>query len=116
MRTSLRIALALVTLAPLSLAACGGGGGPTGYGDNTPPPTQPSPPPPGTGNMVTVRNNQFDPAATTVNVGTTVTWTWSSCTDDGYGNSNCVGHSVTFDGGGPTSGVRTSGTYSREFS
>src|SRR3712207_5179239 len=95
MRAHLRSALALVTLVPLALAACSGGGGPTGYIDNGPPPTQP--PPGSTSNTITVANNSFDPVATTVNVGTTVTWVWDSCTDDGYGNSNCVNHSVTFD-------------------
>jgi plastocyanin len=114
MRTGRRFALALAALAPLSLAACGGGSGPTGYSNNNPPPTQP-PPQGSTSSTITVENNRFDPAATTVNVGTTVTWTWDSCTDDPYGGSTCVEHTVTFDGGA-TSGPRSSGTWSRQFS
>jgi plastocyanin len=111
MRTGLRIALALVTLAPLSLAGCGGGG-PTAYSGPNPPPT---PPPPGsTTNTVTVKNTRFEPAATTVNPGATVTWAWDSCSDDGYGNSTCLEHSVTFDGAS-SSGAKSSGTWSRQF-
>ncbi len=115
MRTGLRLALALAALAPLTLAACGGGGGPTGYnnGNNNPPPTPP-PPQGSTSTTVGVENNRFDPASTTVNAGTTVTWAWDSCTDDGYGGSSCIDHSVTFDGG-PSSGARSSGTWSRQF-
>lgn len=112
MRTPPRIVLTLIMLAPLPLAACGGGGGPTGTGNQNPPPGQQ--PPGSTSNTVTVRNNRFDPAATTVNVGTTVTWAWDSCTDDGYGGSTCADHSVSFDGG-PSSGRRSSGTYSLQF-
>ncbi len=113
MRTAFRIALALAAFAPLSFSACGGGSGPTGYGGDNSPPTQQ--PPGSTSNTIGVKNNRFDPAATTVNVGTTVTWTWDSCNDDGYGNTTCLDHSVTFDGGGPSSGLKSSGTYSRQF-
>jgi len=112
MRTGLRFALALAALAPLSLAACGGGSGPTGTSNNNPPPNQP--PAGSTSSTITVRNNRFDPAATTVNVGTTVTWAWDSCNDDGYGNSTCTTHSVTFDGAS-SSGAKSSGTWSRQF-
>ncbi len=112
MRTGLRFALALAALAPLALTACGGGSGPTEYTSSNPPPTQP--PQGSTANAVTVLNNRFEPAAITVNVGTTVTWTWDSCNDDGYGNSTCLSHNVTFDGAS-SSGARSSGSWSRVF-
>jgi plastocyanin len=113
MRTGLRITLTLAALAPLSLAACSGGGGPTGYNGGNPPPSQP--PPGSTSTTISVRNNRFEPAATTVNAGQTVTWAWDSCNDDGYGGSVCLDHSVTFDGGS-SSGAKSSGTWSRQFS
>jgi plastocyanin len=111
MRIGLRLALA--ALAPLTLAACGGGSGPTGYDNNNPPPTTP-PPQGSTSTTISVRNNRFEPASTTVNAGTTVTWEWDSCTDDGYGSSTCTAHSVTFDSG-PSSGSRSSGTWTQQF-
>jgi plastocyanin len=81
--------------------ACGGGGG-DGYNN----PTNPNPNPPSTSSAINVRDNNFQPSATTVPVGTTVTWTW-------------VGldiHNVTFGGGGPTSGDQSTGdTYQRAF-
>ena len=82
----------------------------SGYQDS---PTGPQPPT--STSQITVKNNWFDPAATTVSVGTTVTWTWDACYDDGYGTRVCVDHSVTFDGGAPSSGTRSSGTYTLEF-
>ena len=113
MRTGLRIVVTLVTVVPLCLTACSGGGG--GYDGGSPPPTQPPPPPGGsTSSTISVKNNRFDPAATTVNAGTTVTWAWDSCTDDGYGNSVCTEHTVTFDGAA-SSGSKSSGTWSRQF-
>ena len=100
-----------------ALAACGGGssGYPTGSGGQNPPPGggQP-PPPPSTSASIAVKNNFFDPASTTVNVNTTVTWTWDSCTNDGYGNEDCVQHNVTFDAGGG-SATQGQGSYSRQF-
>lgn len=104
-------------LALVSLAACGGGssGYPTGSGSPNPPPGGGQPPPPSTTNAVTVENNRFDPAATAVTVGTTVTWTWNACSDDGYGSRTCADHNVTFDGGGGGSVTQSSGTYSRSF-
>jgi plastocyanin len=100
-----------------ALAGCGGGssGYPTGSGGQNPPPGggQP-PPPPSTSASIAVKNNFFDPSSTTVNVNTTVTWTWDSCTDDGYGGKECVEHNVTF-AGGVGSGNKADGSYSRQF-
>lgn len=53
---------------------------------------------------VSVQDNQFSPAATTVAVGTTVTWTWTGANQ----------HDVTFSGG-PASPTQASGTYQRTF-
>jgi plastocyanin len=55
---------------------------------------------------VTVGNNSYTPASTTVQKGTTVTWTWAQ---------NSVDHTVTFSDG-QTSATMSSGTYSRTFS
>jgi plastocyanin len=102
-------------LAFVSLSACGGGssGYPTGTGSQNPPPGGQQPPA-STANAVTVQNNRFNPATTTVAVGTTVTWTWDACDDDGYGGRTCVDHSVTFDDGvGST--TRSTGSYARPF-
>jgi plastocyanin len=57
-------------------------------------------------NAVTVGNNFFSPAATSVAAGTTVTWTWA----DG-----AVEHNVTFDDGGPNSPTQSSGSFARTF-
>ena len=104
-----------VALALVSLSACGGGssGYPSGSGGQNPPPGGQQPAP-STSNAIVVQNNRFNPSATTVSPGTTVTWTWDSCADDGYGRV-CVDHSVTFDDG-VGSGTRSSGAYQRAFS
>jgi len=96
--------------------SCGGGssGYPTGSGNQNPPPGGGQPPPATTTNQISVKNNRFDPASTTVNAGTTVTWTWDACDDDGYGGRTCIDHSVAFDGGGG-SATQSTGTYSRQF-
>jgi plastocyanin len=84
-------------------ASCGGGGtnaGPTGPGNT------------GTGtgntggnsNSVSVGDDFFSPAATTVTAGTTVTWTWKGS----------ISHNVTFDDG-TASATQSSGTFSRVF-
>jgi plastocyanin len=94
----------------LVAAACGGGGGSTA-------PRTPTPPPPtGPGN-VTVINNSFTPAASTVPVGSTVTWTWDSCSGGdpyGYGQT-CVSHSVVWDDDGSSSGLKSEGSYQKAF-
>lgn len=91
--------------AAIGLAGCGGASmGPTGTGGGTQNP-------PGSGgstsNAVTVGNDFFNPANTTVAVGTVVTWTW---------NSSGVAHNIVFDDGAPGSGVKSSGSFSRTFS
>ena len=95
MRTRLPRRLFLLALAT---AACGGGGdgysaGPNGNNG------------PSTSTTVTVRNNVFDPAATTVGVGATVSWTWAQ---------GAVAHNVTFDDG-PKSATQSTGGYARTF-
>jgi plastocyanin len=61
-----------------------------------------------TSNQVTVQDNSYSPAATTVSTGTTVTWTWA--------NGNYSDHNVTFDntslGASPT---QLTGTYQKQF-
>lgn len=110
-------AFAAIVLA-LSASGCGGGGG---GGPASPPPSG------GTGGNggntggstsaeIAVQNNQFSPSATTVAPGTTVTWTWNSCTGDGYGGQLCTDHSVVFDDGARAgSGVRSSGSFASQF-
>lgn len=95
-----------------ALLGCGGSGGGADTGPSTPPIT--APPPVGSTNAVSVTNNAYNPAATTVPVGTQVTWTWNTCSGDGYGGQTCVSHSVTFDDG-TTSATQDTGTYSRTF-
>jgi plastocyanin len=59
-------------------------------------------------NAVSVGNNFYSPSATTVPVGTTVTWTW---------DAGDVVHTVTFDADTTImSPFQSSGTYSRNFS
>ena len=115
-----RPVVVVTVLTFISVAACGGGssGYPTGSGNPNPPapPGQPPPPPGSTTNSILVQNNRFNPSSTTVPVGTTVTWTWDACNDDGYGGQTCVDHNVTFDAGGTGSTTRSSGSYSRQFS
>lgn len=77
----------------LLLSACGGGSdvtSPTNSGPNT----------------VTVGNNFYSPGSLTVPVNTTVTWAWAS---------GATTHTVTFDGGGPTSPQQSSGTFEHAF-
>jgi plastocyanin len=89
-------------LAVLVGVACSSGGDP--YGTNPPPPPPP-PPGPGTTNAVDVTDDAFSPSTTTVNSGTTVTWTWR-----GYNT-----HSVTFQDGQSSSAGQTSGNHTRNF-
>ena len=97
------------------LASCGSSGG------TEPPPSAgggPGPAP-GGGNAaasVTVSNNAYSPGQVSVAPGGTVTWQWDSCAGDGYGGQVCGSHSVTFDDGGPSAGVRTDGSFARTFS
>lgn len=93
--------------------ACGGGGSSSSNGvtdpGNNPPPVSSST------KSLTVSNNKYSPARDSVAPGSTLTWTWSSCSGDGYGGSACTSHSVQFDDGGESSDVQDSGTFSRTF-
>lgn len=103
---STRMLSALVAV----LLGCGGGGYGTGPAV---PPTNP-PPSGGSLNSIKVVNNAYQPASLTVAAGTAVTWTWNTCSSDGYGGQTCVSHTVTFDDG-VTSAKQSAGTYSRTF-
>jgi plastocyanin len=108
--------LSIAILAACGMLACGGGG----YGTDVPPP----PPPPVTPASpldIVIQNNTFTPSTLTVPVGSTVKWTWASCTGgyDPYGGSageTCVDHNVTWDATDvPASPTQGSGTYQRLF-
>jgi len=121
----LRIRAIVPALCALSIAACGGGGGGGGYatgptgGNNNPPPNTGNNNP-ATTNSVTLTTDAFSPAKISVAKGTTVTWTWDSCSTDpgngygGYGGTTCVAHNITFDDGA-TSTAQSSGTFTRRF-
>jgi plastocyanin len=95
------------------ILACGGSGG-GGYatGPTAPPPTGNTPPP--ASNGISVTNDAYTPNSMTVAVGSTVNWTWNTCTGDVYSGQSCVAHSVTFDDG-PTSDTQEKGTFTRSF-
>lgn len=57
-----------------------------------------------TSTSISVADNYFSPAATTVPVGSTVTWTWNGARS----------HNVTFDDG-TASGTQATGTFDRTF-
>jgi plastocyanin len=65
---------------------------------------------------VTVTSTDYTPGTTTVAKGSTVQWTWNTCTSDGYGygGQTCVEHTVTFDDG-TTSELQDKGTFARTF-
>ena len=86
----------LAVVAAIS-ASCGGGDS-YGSGPNVNPGNS-------TSKQITVKNNVFDPAATTVPVGSSVTWSWAQ---------GSVNHNVTFDDG-PASPNQSSGAYVRVF-
>ena len=124
----LRIRSIVPALCALMIAACGGSGGGGGYstgptgGNNNPPNNNPpnNPPPtnnPVATNAVTLTSASFTPRAISIAKGTTVTWTWDSCSGDpdpyGYG-SQCVAHNIMFDDG-MTSGTQSQGTFTRQF-
>lgn len=103
-------------------AACGSGGGGAAAGSSNLP-TDPTGGGSSNGNngvtrtlSVTVTNNTFTPASTTITHGSTVQWTWNTCSGDGYGSTDasCVEHTVTFDDG-PTSQMQDRGTFQRTF-
>jgi len=91
--------LAAVTALIMIAAGCGGDGYSSG------PDMNPGSSTGGTSTSITVRNNFFDPAATTVGVGSSVTWTWAQGATD---------HNVTFNDG-TTSPTQATGGYVRLF-
>src|SRR5689334_24981790 len=108
MRVNYRIITALLIVA----AACGGkdSTSPANNNSNTGGDTGGTVGTGGTGgstsNAIAIADNSFTPSATTVPVGTTVTWTWT-----GSGT-----HNVTFSNPSITgSANKTSGTFSKQF-
>ena len=115
MREALMTLRSLIgVLFAVTAAGCGGSGG----GDSTGPMPQNSNPPnnnPGpTTASITVSNNSYSPASRTISVGSSVQWTWSSCSGGLYGDDQCVFHSVTFDDGSG-SDLQNSGSFTRTF-
>lgn len=110
----MRYAAQITLLLLLAAAGCGGSStGPSNNGNNSgnnPPPNTP----PATSNSVSVTNDYFTPSSTTVTAGTKVTWTWNTCSGDGYGGQTCVSHNILFDDGA-SSGTQESGSWSRTF-
>jgi len=104
-------------LAILSAAAGCGAGGPSAPSATS----DANIPLPGTPNSVVLTNNVFTPTTLTTTVGSTVTWTWNSCSTTGGGayggtsSTGCVSHTVTFDDGGLNSVSQASGTATRKF-
>jgi plastocyanin len=100
--------LALISLSA-ALLGCGAGGG-EGYGTTPKTPNTPSTPgtpgTPSTSTAIDVNDASFDPAATTVAVGATVTWTWRTT----------ITHNVTFNLSSlGTSGDKNSGSFAKNF-
>ena len=90
----------VLTAVAVAAAACGGSGGSYGSGPNNNNPSTGS-----TSKQITVKNNVFDPASTTVPVGSSVTWAWAA---------GSVNHNVTFDDG-QKSADQSTGGYTRVF-
>ena len=110
--------LAAAILAAAALSACGGGSDSYGNGPTNPGGT--TNPGGSTGvatNTVVIAEQAFNPGVVNVTPGTTVTWEWKACTDDGYGGyGGCVSHNVTFDDGSNiASSTQSTGTFSRTF-
>ena len=105
-----RLRAVSIGIAAFALNSCGGGGG-----SSTAPPPPAGGGPPGGNLTVVVGNNKYTPSSLSVARGSTVTWQWDSCTDDGYGQQQCIPHSVTFDDGGPSASARETGTFQRQF-
>jgi plastocyanin len=123
MRTGPLVGLA--ALAVCGALACGGGGG--GGGSSTPtspstpstPATPSTPSTPASPTAVVVGNNSFSPAAMTVAPGTTVRWTWDTCSSpDPYGGTGaptCTDHSIVWDVSATGSPTQSQGSYQRTF-
>ena len=104
-----------VSLVSVCIVSCSGGGGdstgPSTSNNNPPANNNPAP----STTSISVMNNAYTPTAKTITVGTTVQWNWSSCTGgSGYGDDQCVFHSVTFDDGSG-SDLQNTGSYNRTF-
>lgn len=95
--TTCRRGIVLASVVALALG-CGSSynGGTTGPGGGNPGGS--------TSNAISIIDNSFSPSATTVPVGTTVTWTWNGSNQ----------HNVTFDDG-TKSATQSSGTFDRKF-
>lgn len=107
-----RVTRIVALLLSAAAFACGGSGSSAGSVTGPPPP----PPPVASGSTTSlmVENNHYSPKLDSVAVGATLTWTWNSCTGDGYGGSMCTSHSVKFDDG-PHSPIQSSGEFPRMF-
>lgn len=121
----LRIRAIASALCVVSIVACGGSGGdsgtgyntaPTGGNNNPPPTTTPPSNDPIQTTAVTLTTSSFMPGNISVAKGSTVTWTWDTCSNDpyGYGGTTCVPHNIAFDDG-MTSSEQSTGTYTRKF-
>ena len=122
MRTGPLVGLAALVVS--GALGCGGGGGSSTSTPNSPTapstPTPVTPSAPATPTAVTVGNNTFSPADITVAAGTTVRWTWDTCSGGpdpytGAGGQTCVDHSIVWDGAGTASPTQSQGTYQRTF-
>ena len=107
-----RVTRVVALLLSATAFACGGSGS-SSNGI-----TSPAPAPPvasGSTHSLTITNNHFSPGSDSVTAGSMLTWTWNTCTGDGYGGMSCGSHSVQFDDAGPSSTIMSSGTFSRTF-
>jgi plastocyanin len=114
-----RILVVAFAFTVYATAACGGGGGATSTTPTTPV-TPVTPVTPASPNDVLVQNNSFTPATVTVAAGSTVKWTWATCSGStdpyaGGAGQTCVDHSVAWDAGGTGSATQQVGTYQRAF-
>ena len=110
----MRLVRPMSILLVVAIVGCGGSStAPSGGSNNNNPITQPSPGG-SSSNSIEVGNNFFDPNSTTVAVGTKVTWSWNTCSGDGYGGQTCVSHAILFDDG-TASGAQSDGSWSRTF-
>jgi plastocyanin len=109
--------LAAAILAAAALSACGGGSDSYGNGPTNPGTTNPGGSAGVNANTVVIAEQSFNPGVVSVPAGTTVTWEWKACTDDGYGGyGGCVSHNVTFDDGSSiASSTQSTGTFTRTF-
>jgi len=112
-----RLLVAAIAAAAV-LSACGGGSDSTyNSGPTNPGPTNPGGTPGVSTNTIVIADQTFSPGVVNVSVGTTVTWEWKACSDDGYGGyAGCVSHNVTFDDGSNiASSTQSAGTFTRTF-